>query len=201
MQKISTRLLALIQENSRYVELEKGSVLFYEGDICKDIFYCLQGTITLSVDVESRDLRELILYECHSGEHCIVNIASAFSQSKAVASARACSDIKGYTIPTHIARKLMVQDLEYQEIIFNLFALRYSTLTRLLENIKYKRLDVRVLEYLQSRLMQQKIKELSISNEEIANALNTLRAVVNRALQKLKQKGVLSTRRGRIVLH
>ena len=38
MQKISTRLLALIQENSRYVELEKGSVLFYEGDIARIFF-------------------------------------------------------------------------------------------------------------------------------------------------------------------
>ena len=160
---LSTRLFEHIKKNSIYIERKKDTVLFYEGDICKDIFYLSFGRVSVSVNVEREGknaLKELVLYD-FCKEHCIVNIASALTQQAAVATARAASDIKGYLIPISLAKRLMMQDEEYQSLIFSLFATRYTTLTRLIEDIKYKQLSFRILDFLQ----RFEYKEILITNE------------------------------------
>ncbi len=194
---LSARLFECIKRDSKYVEFTKDSVLFYEGDICKEVFDLYEGRVSVSVSVEREEnaLKELVLYD-FCKEHCIVNIASALTQQAAVATARAASDIKGYLIPVSLAKRLMMQDEEYQSLIFSLFATRYTTLTRLIEDVKYKQLPFRILDFLESF----NNKEILITNEEIAKQLNTSRKVVNRILQSLKTQNILSLKRGKIVL-
>jgi len=134
-----------IKQKSKYIEIPKGTILFYEGDICKDVLYLLEGNIKLFVSANTND--EIPLYDFCQGEQCIVNIASAISQTKAVATAEALSLIKGYLIPTNIIQSLIINSPSYQKMIFSLFTLRYRALTTLIEDIKFKRLDSRILEF------------------------------------------------------
>jgi len=78
-------------------------------------------------------------------EQCVVNIASALSQTKAVATAEALSLIKGYLIPIDIIQSLIINSPSYQKMIFSLFTLRFRALTTLVEDIKFKNLDSRIL--------------------------------------------------------
>lgn len=183
-----------IKSKSKYVEIKKGSILFYEGDICKDILYLLDGNIKLSVSANTTD--EIPLYDFCEGEQCIVNIASALSQTKAVATAEARTDIKGWLIPTDVIQELIIHSPSYQKMIFSLFTLRYSSLTTLIEDVKFKRLDSRILDFLNSF----NSNEVKITNEEIAVKLGTSRTVINRVLQDLKNKNLIKLSRGKITL-
>ena len=183
-----------IKSKSKYVEIKKGSILFYEGDICKDILYLLEGNIKLSVSANTLD--EIPLYDFCQGEQCIVNIASAISQTKAVATAEAKTDIKGWLIPTNVIQKLIIHSPSYQKMIFSLFTLRYTSLTTLIEDVKFKRLDNRILDLLDSF----NSNEIKITNEEIAIKLGTSRTVINRVLQDLKNKNLIELHRGKIKL-
>ena len=63
--KLSIRLFECIKRDSKYVEFTKDSVLFYEGDICKEVFYLYEGRVSVSVSVEREEnaLKELVLYD------------------------------------------------------------------------------------------------------------------------------------------
>jgi len=183
-----------IKLKSKYVEIPKGTILFYEGDICKDILYLIEGNIKLSISANTND--EIPLYDFCQGEQCVVNIASAISQTQAVATAEALSLIKGYLIPTDVIQNLIINSPSYQKMIFSLFTFRYRALTTLIEDIKFKRLDSRILEFLKSFNKQ----EIQITNNEIALHLGTSRTVINRVLQDLKNKKSIKLSRGKITL-
>jgi len=183
-----------IKSKSKYVEIPKGAILFYEGDICKDVLYLIEGNIKLFVSANTND--EIPLYDFCQGEQCVVNIASALSQTKAVATAEALSLIKGYLIPIDAIQSLIINSPSYQKMIFSLFTLRYRALTTLIEDIKFKRLDSRILEFLKSF----NTKEIQITNNEIASHLGTSRTVINRVLQDLKNKNIIKLSRAKITL-
>ncbi|MBS6152317.1 MAG: Crp/Fnr family transcriptional regulator [Campylobacter gracilis] len=165
-----------LKAKSKLVRLQKGAVLFYEGEICNEILYLLQGKIRLCVSGEGTS--EIPLYDFCGGEQCVVNIASAISQTPAVATAEAITDISGWLIPASVIQELIVRNKEYQKMIFSLFTLRYGALTTLIEDIKFKRLDSRILDLLRSFGTD----EITIKNAEIAERLGTSRNVINRVL-------------------
>lgn len=183
-----------VKSQSKYVEIEEGTILFYEGDICTDILYLLEGNIKLSVSANTRD--EIPLYDICQGEQCLVNIASALSQTKAVATAQTRTKIKGWYIPTKVIQDLIIHSPTYQKLIFSLFTLRYTSLTTIIEDVKFKRLDNRILEFLSSY----NTKEIKVTNNEIAEHLGTSRTVINRVLQDLKNKNFIELSRGKITL-
>ena len=99
-------------------------------------------------------------------------------------------------MPVKLVQELMATSRTYQGFIFSLFNLRYSSLTTLIEHIKFKKLDSRILEYLQSFNQ----KEILITNAEIADYIGTSRAVINRVLQDLKRRGKIALHRGKITM-
>ncbi len=183
-----------VKSKSKYVEIEKNTILFYEGDICKEIFYLLEGNIKLSISANATD--QIPLYDFCQGEQCIVNIASALSGTKAVATAETKTDIKGWLIPVTVIQELIIKSPKYQKLIFSLFTMRYRALTTLVEDIKFKKLDNRILEFLEAF----DSKEIKITNNQIAEELGTSRNVVNRVLQELKNQNIIELSRGKITL-
>ncbi|MFC2345058.1 Crp/Fnr family transcriptional regulator [Campylobacter sp.] len=183
-----------VKAKSKFVELAKGSVLFYEGEICKEILYLARGKIKLSISGEG--MNQIPLYDFCGGEQCVVNIASAISQTPAVATAEALTQINGWLIPVNVVQELIIHSKDYQKMIFSLFTLRYSALTTLIEDIKFKRLNGRILDFLRSFGTD----EIAIKNSNIAEHLGTSRAVVNRVLQDLKAKKSILLSRGKIAL-
>lgn len=73
-------------------------------------------------------------------------------------------------------KKYLIDNSKYIELPndFTLFSLKFNTLTTLIEDIKFKRLDTRILEYLKNK--EQPIVE--ITHEKIANELDTSRVVI-----------------------
>lgn len=185
-----------IKAASKYVELPRGSILFYEGDVCESVLYLTQGRIKILVGGTDETPAQIPLYDFCEGEQCIVNIASALSSSPAIATAQALTDIRGWLIPVRVIQRLIAESPAYQKTVFRLFTLRYSSLTTLIEEIKFKRLDSRILEYLRSFGTD----EIAVKNSDIAEHLGTSRNVVNRVLQDLKDKNLIKLGRGKIRL-
>lgn len=179
-------------KNSKYIEVPKDTTLFYQGDICKDILLLKSGRVKLFIHGEIDET--ISLYEIEDGEQCIINTSSTLSQTQAIATAVTITDIEGWLIPQKISKELMVRSSFYQEFIFSLFSLKFNALTTLIEDIKFKRLDRRVLEYLKAK--NESI--ITTTHEEIANDLNTSRVVISRILKDLENKKKLKLHRGKI---
>ena len=90
----------------------------------------------------------------------------------------------------------MIKSPSYQQYIFSLFAIKFSALTTLIEDIKFKKLDVRILESLKMK----NEKFISITHEELANNLGTSRVVISRVLKDLENKNLIKLHRKKIEL-
>lgn len=181
-------------DNSKYVEITKGVTLFYQGDICTDILLLKSGNVKLFIHGQIDEV--VFLYEIKRGEQCIINTSSTLSCSEAIATAETVTDIQGWLIPQKISKELMVKSSTYQEYIFSLFSLKFSALTTLIEDIKFKRLDRRILDFLEKK--NKTIVE--ITHEELANELNTSRVVISRILKDLENKKLIKLHRKKIEL-
>ena len=181
-------------DNSKYIETPKNFTLFYQGDVCTDILFLEEGLVELLIYGE---LNEVIpLYEIQKGEQCIINVSSTISNTAAIATAQTKTQVKGWLIPAKIVQELMIKSPTYQKYIFSLFSVKFTALTTLIEDIKFKKLDSRII-----NLLNEKNEDIiQITHEEIANKLGTSRVVISRILKELENKKILKLHRKKIEL-
>ena len=77
--------LAFLEEHISPISIPKETLLFYQGDVCENILWLTQGEVRLYTQSDS--IEDITLYNLKAGEQCIVNTASLFSNTAAIASA------------------------------------------------------------------------------------------------------------------
>ena len=194
IKQLESEALSFLQQRIQPIELPKNTLLFYQGDVCNTILWLTSGEVRLYT--QSDTIEALTLYILKAGEQCIVNTASLFSQTHAVASAVTLTDIKGYLIDAQSVKTLSRMSDVYQNYLFSLYQLRFEELTTLVNDIKFKRLDIRIMEW----LVKQKQPIILITHEELASKLGSSRVAVSRLLKEMEQKSMLLLHRGKIEL-
>ena len=190
--QLETDALTFLEKHIKPIAIPKNTLLFYQGDVCDTILWLTHGEVRLYTQSDS--IEEITLYTLKAGEQCIVNTASLFSQTNAVASAETLTDIKGYIIDVQSVKTLSKMSDVYQDYLFSLYQLRFEELTSLVNDIKFKRLDIRVLEWLQ----KQPTQLISITHEQLATKLGTSRVVISRLLKEMELEGKVKLHRGKI---
>ena len=194
LDKLEPEALLFLKQHIQPISIPKNTLLFYQGDVCDTILWLTSGEVRLYTQSDS--IEDITLYTLKAGEQCIVNTASLLSQTNAVASAETLSDIEGYLIDVKSVKALSKMSDVYQSYLFSLYQLRFEELTRLINDIKFKRLDTRITEWLQ----KQPYKRIEITHEALAIKLGSSRVVVSRLLKELEQKGIVILHRGKIEL-
>ena len=194
IEELEPEALEFLQTHLKPIKVPKNNLLFYQGDICDNILWLTKGEVRLFTQAEG--VEEITLYSLQAGEQCIVNTASLLSQTEAIASAETTSDIEGHLIDVESVKKLAKLSDEYQSYLFSLYQLRFASLTNLINDIKFKRLDERILEWLQ----KQNSKIIETTHEHIATELGSSRVVISRLLKVLEEKDKVILHRGKIEL-
>lgn len=176
------------------ISVPKESILFFQGDVCDSILFLTSGEVRLYI--QSDDANEITLYHLHPGEQCIVNTASTLSQSEAIGSAITLTDIEGYILDMYSVKELAHNSDVYQSFLFSIYTLRMANLARLVNDLQFKNLDQRILEWLYSKTE----KEIKTTHETIANDLGSSREVVSKILKSLENDGLIELSRGSIKL-
>lgn len=184
--------LIFLEKHIKPVTVPKGCLLFYQGDICDTILWLTHGEVRLYTQSES--IEDVTLYTLKAGEQCIVNTASLFSQTEAVASAETLTNISGYLIDVESVKQLSKMSDVYQSYLFSLYQLRFEELTGLINDIKFKRLDTRIVEWLN----KQPLKMIETTHEQLATELGSSRVVISRILKELEHREILKIHRGKI---
>lgn len=178
----------------RPISLLKDSMLFFQGDVCHNILFLLSGEIRLYMHGETGE--SVTLYTLRAGEQCIINTASSLSQTSAIGSAIAMSDIEGFLLDTQSVKELAHLSDAYQSFLFSIYTLRMNALAKLVNDLQFKQLDERILNWL---LLHEK-QVIYTTHENIANEFATSRVVVSRILKDLERKKKLKLTRGAIEL-
>ena len=193
-QKLSLEELAYLKAHAKRVSIPKESILFYQDDICKDILLLGRGEIELYMYAEND--KKIPLYALRAGEQCVINTSSTISQTPAIGTAQSLSDIEGWLINEEVVKHLMHASPSYLNFVFSLFTIKLDALATLIQDIKFKKLDSRILEWLTSH----KTPRIQTTHEEIAVALGTSRVVISRVLKDLERQGLIRLHRKEIEL-
>lgn len=181
-----------LMHHAKRVSIPKNTILFYQEDICKDILLLGKGEIELYMYGEND--KKIPLYALKEGEQCVINTSSTISQTPAIGTAQSLSDVEGWMVSEEVVKHLMHQSPTYLNYVFSLFTIKLDALATLIQDIKFKKLDSRILEWLRthhSNLVQ-------ATHEEIAEALGTSRVVVSRVLKDLEKQNLIRLHRKEI---
>jgi CRP/FNR family transcriptional regulator len=162
---------------------EAQSPLLREGQYVKVIPIVLKGL----VKVYSRyGDRELLLYYIEPEESCIMSFWAGFAEQPSRVFAQTEEESDLLLLPTSEIREWLKAYPSFGSLFFEQYAKRYNELLNTIHHILFNKLDVRLYEHLCEKSRLRDARVLSISHQQLADELGTVREVVSRTLKKLE---------------
>lgn len=183
-----------------HVSLGAGEVFYREGDVGE--VFAVVGSGDIRVFKTSGTGREISLYHVQDGEPCLVNMLCVFLGRPAMASARAEAPTEAVVIPAPRFREWVRSDDSVRNFVFETIATRFVDVMTLVEEVAFRKMDVRLAELLLRRFSHKGVPlgVAETTHEELAAELGTAREVVSRLLKEFERTGMVSVARGRLEL-
>lgn len=193
-QSLEPESLEKVRSEAKKVSLGVGTFLYYQGDVNQGILFLTKGCVKVFLHAEEIGKGEITLYYITPGEQCLVNTLSTVSQTPATATAIVDESIEGWLVPAETIRWLIDNSPAYRDFKISFCAQRVSQIMHLVEELRFKRMDQRLLNwlYVQGR------DTILTTHEQIAQILGTSREVISRILKNLEKEGIISLGRGSI---
>lgn len=170
-----------------------GTVLFDENAPCQGFPMVLEGEVKVSR--HSSDGRSLELYRVVPGELCLVSSASLFRSAPLSAHGITTRPSTLLLIPPAVFRQWL-ETPAFRNGVLGLFAERMADLTGLIDAVAFQRLDQRLAAALLGRG-----QNLSLTHQDLADELGTVREIVSRLLRRFEREGWVELSRERIHIH
>jgi CRP/FNR family transcriptional regulator, anaerobic regulatory protein len=177
---------------------KEGEVIINDHSYIKSIPIVITGSI--KVMRTDDDGREILLYYIKSGESCIMSFLGGLHQDTSKIKAIAEENTEILFIPTEKLSELMREYPEWLDYMFRLYHKRFEELLDVVNEIAFKKMDERLLNYLENKAALSKSNIISITHEQMANELGTARVVISRLLKQLETEGVVELGRNKITL-
>lgn len=171
--------------------------LLREGQYVQAIPIVLKGLIKVFTRYEDR---ELLLYYIEPEESCIMSFWAGFSEAPSRVFARTEEDTELLLVPAGGLREWLREYPAFGSLFFQQYAKRYSELLDTIHHILFSQLDVRLYHHLVQKARLRKSGLISMSHQQLADELGTVREVVTRTLKKLESEGMVKQTGHRIEL-
>ncbi|MCB1767169.1 MAG: Crp/Fnr family transcriptional regulator [Candidatus Competibacteraceae bacterium] len=183
---------------ARLAMFPQGSMYICEGANVDQI--ALVGSGLIRVYKTSESGRAITLYTVKPGELCRLNLLCVLTGIQAPASAEIEQDVQVVMFPGKDFRRWIGLDNAIRTVVFSEMGQSLIQTMRLVEEIAFKKMDTRLAQYIQSRLVAISSSDcsLSITHEAIASELGSAREVISRLLKEFEQQGAIALGRGRI---
>lgn len=191
-------LLKEINEIGKMREVNAGEELIRTGQYLSSIPLLIDGVI--KVMREDEDGFELMLYFLEKGETCAMTLScctgSAASEIKAVAE----TNSKLVMIPIEKMEEWLGRYKSWRNYIFDSYHARLMEVLETIDNIAFKKMDERLLEYLRNKSKYYEDSEIKVTHQDIAFDLHTSRVVISRLLKQLEKTNRIKLKRNSIKL-
>ncbi|UFZ03737.1 Crp/Fnr family transcriptional regulator [Bradyrhizobium ontarionense] len=187
-------LFVQLRDTSLIVELPEGSRIFGPGQAPESFLLLLDGTIRVQQTSESG--REIVLYRVQAGESCALTTACLMGYEEYQAEGIAETRIRAVAIPRTMFDTLIASSREFRQFVFTAFSRRVTNLFRIIEEVAFQRIDVRLAQKL-LELAGPK-QHIAATHQDLANELGSAREVISRQLNEFARRGWLRVTRGAV---
>jgi CRP/FNR family transcriptional regulator len=196
--KASPQMIARIVELSVPKSFHQGDVIVQENAHIRSIPIVISGSIR--VMRSEGDEKEILLYYIKAGESCIMSFLGGMHNdtSKVKAIAEESTDI--LFVPANKVKELIREFPEWLDYIFRLYHQRFEELLEVVNAVAFKKMDERLLLFIEKKAEVAQSKILSITHEQLAAELGTARVVVSRLLKQMEESGLIQLGRNKITL-
>ncbi len=177
---------------TRQVQLPKGARVFSEGDQCEAFLFALSGSVRVYKDTGGG--RQVTLYRVKAGESCAMTTSCLLTRSPYPASAETESAVSAVVMPADVFRRCSTGSEGFRHFVFTGYGRQLVNLMELTKSIAFERVEARLIRLLFEASEQQ--PRISLTHQEIATEIGTVREVITRELNRLKEKGVVASGRG-----
>jgi CRP/FNR family transcriptional regulator len=188
---------ALVQEFQHAAYMAKipaGHDVFLEGDKVEAIALLISGAVRVYKIGETG--REITLYRFGNGESCVLTANAILNNQTFPAIAAVEWDAEAVMIPADVFRGWVGRFDAWREFVFELFSQRLLSVMQIVDDVAFRRMDVRVVSYLLKRAQSQDL--IRVTHQEIASELGSSREVISRLLEDLSERGWLRVARGEV---
>jgi CRP/FNR family transcriptional regulator, anaerobic regulatory protein len=192
------KLLGAIDSVASFKKVPKGELLMDVGGYIKFMPLVLNGLI--KVMREDKEGNEILLYYLESGNTCAMSMSCCMQLEKSSIRAVAEEETEIVMIPVQYVDDWISEHKEWKHFILNTYSRRFDELLEAIDIFAFKKMDERLLSYLQKRTDVLGNNAFNMTHQEMALELNTSREVVSRLLKKLEQNKQIKVTKSKIVL-
>ncbi len=131
---------------SKVIRLSAGTRIFGPGQAPDAFLLLISGTVR--VQQVSDAGREIVLYRVSAGESCALTTACLMGYEDYQAEAIAETDVEAVAIPRATFDDLIARSAEFRRFVFTAFSHRVTDLFRIIEDVAFSRVDVRLAQRL-----------------------------------------------------
>lgn len=183
---------------AREMVIPPGTVVIHRGDPCQNFLLVTRGTVRVYESSESG--REIALYRTQGGDICILTLSNLLSGMDYAAEAVTEDEVGVVMIPMSLFQNAMAHSEAFRNFIMATLARRLSDVMRVVEQVTFQRLDLRLACLLGQLFERNKSAAISVTHEELARELGTSRVVISRLLKEFENMGCIRLGRSEIEL-
>ena len=196
-EKIDSSLYENLVSEAKTQQFSKGEIVIDIGETIEGIPLVISGL--LKVYREDDNDNEIFLYYLTPGQICSMGIKCCLTSGKSQTRVYAEENSEVLFISKPMVEKLQ-SDQGWNTFVVQALANRIEELLQVADDLAFKKLDKRVIDYLEKKAEINESNTLKLTHKEISTDLNSSREVISRVLKKLEQEGELSQQRNEITL-
>jgi CRP/FNR family transcriptional regulator, anaerobic regulatory protein len=185
----------LLQAAGKIVKFPADQVILKEGAYVNVIPVVLKGLLKVTKKEEDK---EILLYYIEPGQSCVMSFSACITNTQSKIFATTEEESQLLLIPSDEMTKLTGKYPAFVRYFFSLYQERYEALVKSIDMLVFKKFDERLILYLREKSGVLNSNVLSITHQEIASDMGTLREVVSRTLKKLEKEGKIGLTRNEI---
>jgi len=194
----SPKMLTKLFEYGQQKSFKEGEVILNENAYIKSVPIVISGSMRVMRTDE--DGRELLLYYIKSGESCIMSFLGGLHDDTSKVKAIAEEAAEVLFVPVDKVREMIKEFPEWTEYIFRLYHKKFEELLAVINDVAFKKLDERLLDFLKKKCELSGEKTIHITHEQIAIELGSARVVISRLLKHMEDLNLIELGRNKITL-
>ena len=194
--------LELQEEIARVGQLlhfSAGEIIMDVDSYIKLVPLVVEGSI--KVVREDEDGKELFLYYLNSGDTCSMSFTCCMMDKKSQIRTVAEEPTTLIGIPIRYVDQWMTKYQSWKNFVMRSYDDRMMELVRTIDNIAFKKMDERLLDYLHKKASATQSNIIQATHQDIAFDLNASREAVSRLLKQLERSGAVQLGRNKIELN
>jgi CRP/FNR family transcriptional regulator len=194
----SAKMLTKLFEYGQQKSFKEGDIILNENAYIKSVPIVISGSMRVMRTDE--DGRELLLYYIKSGESCIMSFLGGLHDDTSKVKAIAEEAAEVLFVPVDKVREMIKEFPEWTEYIFRLYHKKFEELLAVINDVAFKKMDERLLDFLKKKCELSGEKTIHITHEQIAIELGSARVVISRLLKHMEDLKLIELGRNNITL-